>query len=179
MTEVHGLQHTLETLPFFKEMSERARTLIAGCASHAVFHDGDQILREGESADTFFVIRRGAAAVEVHVPGKKPLVIETLRDGEILGWSWLIPPYRTQFDARAVGLVRVVSIDGKCLRGKCEEDHELGYELYRHFVPVIVARLSAARLQMVDIYGYPAAYAEPEAAVAQDPTPPAKPYPNQ
>ncbi len=178
MGEVQGLQHTLEEHPFFKEMTARARNLVSDCASHKVFHDGDRILREGDPADTFYLIRRGAVAVEVHVPGKEPLVIETLNDGEILGWSWLIAPYRTQFDARAIGLVRVLSIDGRCLRGKCEEDIELGYELYRHFMPVIVSRLSSARLQMLDIYGDPGAYLAPETAGSETPTPPAKPSPN-
>jgi len=76
-----------------------------------------------------------------------------------------------------VGLVRAFGIDGRCLRGKCEEDHELGYEFYRHFLPVVVDRLSAARMQMIDIYGHPGAYADTEMENPLPPSPPAKPSP--
>ena len=173
-----GLERTLEEHPFFREMSVAARRLIAGCASHVVFRDGDRIYREGDPADKFFLVRHGSIAVEVALPGRKPLVIETLDDGEVLGWSWLVPPYRIRFDARAVGLVRVLSIDGRCLRTKCEEDHELGYEFYRRFLSVIVARLEAARLQMLDMYGHPSAYAEAESEIVEAPSAPAKPSPD-
>lgn len=177
MAPIEGLERTLAQHPFFKDMSERARGLIAGCASNRVFHDGDYIMKEGDPAGTFFLVRHGAVALEVHVPGRRPLVIETLGDGEVLGWSWLLPPYRVRFDARAVGLVRALGIDGKCLRGKCEEDCALGFEFYQHFLPVVVDRLTAARLQMIDMYGHPGAYAESESPPAV-PSAPAKPSPD-
>jgi hypothetical protein len=76
-----------------------------------------------------------------------------LGEGEILGVSWLVPPYRWDFDARAVGLVRAVAFDAACLRGKCEADHDLGYELMKRFVPELVRRMQAARLQSLNLYG--------------------------
>ena len=178
MTEILGLERMLAQHPFFHDMSETARGLIVGCAGNRVFHDGEHILREGEPADWFYLIRHGVVAIEVHVPTRKPLVIETLQDGEVLGWSWLVPPYRVSFDARAVGLVRTLSIDGKCLRNKCEQECALGYEFYKHFLPVVVARLTAARLQMMDIYGHPSAYAEPGSGFDDRPSAPAKPSPD-
>ncbi len=178
MGQVEGLKRTLAKHPFFKDMSKRARKLIAGCSAHAVFHDGDQIYREGEPADTFYLIRRGTVALEVQVPGREPLVIQTLGDGEVLGWSWLVPPYRTRFDSRAIGLVRVLSIDGKCLRGKCDEDHEMGYEFYKHLFPLVVGLLAGVRLQMIDIYGHPMVYSGQESEASDQTVAPAKPAPS-
>jgi hypothetical protein len=79
-------------------------------------------------------------------------VIHTYGDGEILGWSWLVPPYRWRFSGRALELTRVLMLDGKCLRGKCEKDHELGYELLKRFADILASRLDAARLQLIDMY---------------------------
>ncbi len=180
MATIGGLDRLLAEHPFFNDMSERARGLIAGCAANRVFHDGEYLMREGEPSDTFFLVRHGAVAVEVNAPGGSPLVLETLGDGDVLGWSWLVPPYRVQFDCRAVGLVRALSIDGKCLRGKCEEDASLGYEFLSHFVRVMAERLTATRLQMLDIYGHPSDYVEAQNRVAIETAAmvPAKPSPN-
>ncbi len=178
MAQIDGLEQMLAQHPFFSDMSEKARELIAGCTSNRVFHDGEVILREGEPADYFYLVRHGNVALEINLPTRKPLVIETLHDGEILGWSWLVPPYRVRFDARAVGLVRTFSIDGKCLRGKCESDCRLGYEFYKHFLPVVVDRLTAARLQMIDIYGHPEEYAEANTGFNGQPSAPARPSPD-
>jgi CRP/FNR family cyclic AMP-dependent transcriptional regulator len=179
MGQIAGLEQILAQHPFFADMSETARGLIAGCASNRVFHEGDPIFREGDAADTFYLVRHGVVALEINVPGREPLVIETLGDGEVVGWSWLVPPYQVRFDARAVGLVRAIAIDGKCLRHKCDEDCTLGYEFYKHFLPVVADRLTAARLQMMDIYGHPAAYAQEEEPISEEPSPPAKPVPGE
>jgi CRP/FNR family cyclic AMP-dependent transcriptional regulator len=177
MESLEGLERLLAQHPFFKDMRASTRELIAGCASNCVFRDGDRILKEGDAADSFYLLRHGAVALEIHVPARSPLVIETLSDGDVLGWSWLVPPYRVRFDARAIGLVRALRINGRCLREKCEQDSDLGYELYKQVIPVIVDRLTAARLQMVDIYGHPTDYANHEPGLAAPSSPPAKPSP--
>jgi CRP-like cAMP-binding protein len=128
--------------------------LIAGCARNRVFAAGEQLMREGEPADDFYVIRRGDVALETYVPQRGALTIETLHDGDLVGWSWLVPPYRTTFDARALVETHAVSFDGACLRGKCEADHDLGYELMTRFTAVIVERLQATRLRLLDVYGH-------------------------
>ena len=92
-------------------------------------------------------------ALELAVPQHDPLTISTLHDGEMVGWSWLFEPHRWAFDARAVEDTGVVAFDGACLRGKCEADHELGYQLMRRFAAVLVDRLQATRLQLLDVYG--------------------------
>lgn len=178
MASIEGLDRILAEHPFFHDMSERARGLIAGCAANRVFHNGDYLLREGDPANVFFLVRHGAVAMEVNAPGRSALVLETLGDGDVIGWSWLVPPYRIQFDSRAIGLVRALSIDAKCLRGKCEDDPGLGYEFLSHFVRVMAERLTATRLQLLDVYGHPSDYAEvPAARPIEEPTSPAKPSP--
>ena len=74
-------------------------------------------------------------------------------DEDVLGWSWLIPPYRWRFDARAIDLTRAIALDGKCLRGKCDQDPRLGYELLKRVAAIMAERLHATRLQMLDVYG--------------------------
>ena len=128
--------------------------LIAGCAQNRIFADGEYLAREGEPANAFYVLRRGSIALETYVPQRGALMIETLHEHDLVGWSWLVPPYRSQFDVRAVGEAHTIAFDGGCLRGKCEEDPVLGYELLSRFAPVIVARLQATRLRLLDVYGH-------------------------
>jgi len=147
------LESYLAEHPFLKDLPPRHRKLIVGCASNVRFDAGTYIFREGEEADRFFLVRHGRVALEIFAPGRGPFTIQTLREGEILGWSWLIPPFHWHFDARAVDLVRAIALDGKCLRGKCDEDHELGYEILKRFSHVMEENLKATRLQLLDVYG--------------------------
>jgi CRP/FNR family cyclic AMP-dependent transcriptional regulator len=144
----------LQGVPMFHGIAPEHLDLIAGCASNRIFRPGEYLLREGERADSFYVIRRGDVAVETYVPQRGALTLETLGGGDVLGWSWLFPPYRVAFDARAAETVHTVAFDGRCLRGKCEEDHDLGYELLKGFAEVIVERLQATRMQLLDVYGH-------------------------
>ena len=80
--------------------ARRALALIAGCAATSALRAGEALFREGEPADTFYLCVTGAVALEVHAPGGPPLVIETLHEGDTVGWSWLFPPYRWHFDGR-------------------------------------------------------------------------------
>lgn len=179
MGEPRGMESELSSYGFFNAMDESTRELIAGCATNVVFQAGEFIYREGDPANEFYLIRHGTVALEVHVPGRESLVIETIEHGEILGWSWLVPPYRSRFDARAVGLVRTICIDAKCLRDKMEEDHEIGYQFYRQFVPVVTDRLAAARMQVIDMYGHPRDYLGAQQTISTKPSKPAKPGPKK
>ena len=147
------LERILAEHPFFKEQEARYLQLIVGCAANVRFDAGQFIFREGEEANQFYVIRHGKVALEIFAPERGPIMIETLGEGEILGWSWLVPPYHWRFNARAVELTRAIALDGKCLRTKCEEDHNLGYELLKRFAHIIEQRLQATRLQLLDVYG--------------------------
>ncbi|MCS7234953.1 MAG: cyclic nucleotide-binding domain-containing protein [Armatimonadota bacterium] len=148
------LEELLAEHPFFRGMRTDYIRLFAGCASNVRFEEGAYLFREGEAADRLFLIRQGRVALELHTP-QGVAVIQTLSDGDVVGWSWMVPPYRWAFDARALGLVRAVSFDAACLRRKAEEDPALGYELLKRLVPVIVERLQATRLQLLDLYGEP------------------------
>lgn len=150
---MENLKSVLAEHPFLSGMNEAQLELLVGCASNVVFKAGEFVFREGEAADKFYVIRHGKVLIETHVPQKGTIIIRSREAGEILGWSWLVPPYRWHFDARAVELTRAIAFDGKCLRGKCENDHSLGYEIMKRFTLVIAERLEATRLQLMDIYG--------------------------
>jgi CRP-like cAMP-binding protein len=90
--------------------------------------------------------------LEVAAPQHKPIIVETLDEGDILGWSWLLPPYEWKFSAHVIEGVRALALDGKCLRSKCEQNHDLGYELLKRFTQIIDRRLDATRMQLLDIY---------------------------
>ncbi|MBI4597638.1 MAG: cyclic nucleotide-binding domain-containing protein [Candidatus Omnitrophica bacterium] len=138
--------------PFFKELDQAYLHLLAGCASNVVFQPGQYLFREGDQANRFFAIRQGKVALEIAVPGRVAITIETLDDGDVLGWSWIVPPHTKQFDARAVELTRALAFDATCLRGKCEHDPKLGFELMKRFTQLLGQRLQATRLQLLDVY---------------------------
>src|SRR4029453_15972243 len=101
----------------------------------------------------FYVLRHGSVALEMFVPARGTAVIETIEAGEVLGWSWLFEPYRWHFDARALSLVRATAFDGACMRGKCDADPALGYDLMGRFAQVLIGRLQSTRLRLLDVYG--------------------------
>ena len=149
------LVELLSACPVFTGLDGTTLELIAGCGRNVRFAAGQQLFREGEPADTFYVLRHGVVTLEMRVPARRPLVIETVHDGDVVGWSWLVPPYRWAFDARAAEPTAAVALDGACLREKCREDPALGFELLQRFSQVMVERLQAARLRLLDVYGDP------------------------
>jgi CRP-like cAMP-binding protein len=153
MTSPHELAPLLAEHPFFRGLRAEHLATIAGCASNVRFDAGSMIAREGDEAAKFYVIRHGTVAIESFTPQAGAVTIQTVSAGDILGWSWLLPPYHWQFSARAQELVRAVALDGTCLRAKCEADHDLGYELLKRFAEIVAQRLSATRLQLLDLYG--------------------------
>jgi len=151
---IRTLEELISAAPAFSGLADAHVQLIAGCGSNQHLEAGERLFREGTPAERFYLIREGAVALEVDTPGRGPLVIETMHDGDIVGWSWLFEPYRWQFDARATVGTATVCFDGACLRGKCEQDHELGYQLMRRFAALLIDRLQATRLQLLDVYGH-------------------------
>jgi CRP/FNR family cyclic AMP-dependent transcriptional regulator len=146
------LEPILSEHPFLKGLGPRIIELLVACAANVSFKAGEHLFREGQQADQFYVIRTGKVAIEVFAAAQGSINIQTIGEGEILGWSWLVPPYFWRFDAKALELTRVIALDGKCLRTKCEEDHQLGYELLKRFSHIITQRLEATRLQLLDLY---------------------------
>jgi CRP-like cAMP-binding protein len=147
------LERVLAAHPFFEGLDKRYLQLLVGCASNLRFDAGQTIFHRGAEANQFYLIRQGKVALEIHTPERSAITVQTLGPGDVLGWSWLIPPYRWLFDARVIEITRAIALDGKCLRAKCEEDHDLGYDLLKRFAQVVTQCLDAARLQLVDIYG--------------------------
>ena len=148
-----SLESVLIKHPFFENLEENYLKLMTGCASNVKFEAGQFIYQHGEEANQFYIIRQGKAALELCPPGKSPMTVQTVSEGDILGWAWLVPPYRWHFDAKAVELTRAIALDGKCLRAKCEEDKNLGYELLKRLLPVMGRSMEATRMQLLDVYG--------------------------
>ncbi len=152
---MEDLKSSLAAHPFFADLAPKHLETIVGCAKNVRFNAGDFILREGEPADAFYLIKVGRVAVETYVPHKGPIGIDMVSEGEVLGWSWLFPPYRWHFDARALDLTRAIALDGKCLREKKEIDHELGHRLMTFFAQIMQEVLQATRLRLLDMYQNP------------------------
>lgn len=143
----------LKEHPFFYGVNEAYLNLIAGCGRNVVFSPDSYIARENDQADTFYLIKKGKVGIETFIPQKKPLILQTLNEGDILGWSWLFPPYKWTFDIRSIDEVHAIALNGKCLRDKCEEDPRLGYDLMKRFASIMTGRLRTARMQNLDVYG--------------------------
>lgn len=142
---------------------------------HRIFHDLraphlDQLARtgheisvparhrlfdEGGNADRFWLIESGRVALDLHVPGRGPVLIETLGRDAVVGWSWLFAPRRWRFGARALEPVRALEFDAGLVRNLCMAEPELGHELTRRFAEVMLDRLQATRLRLMDLYGHP------------------------
>jgi CRP-like cAMP-binding protein len=146
------LERIIAEHSFFAGLDEGFLELMVGCASNIRFKAGDYILKEGDPANTFYLIREGQVAVEVFAPQHEPIIVSTLGIGEILGWSWLLPPFQWKFHARAMKDTRAIALDGRCLRTKCEANHDLGYEILKRFTQIMEQRLEATRLQLLDVY---------------------------
>jgi len=148
-----NLERLLSEHEFFAGLDPKYLDTLVGCASNVHYNTGEYIIREGTDADKFFVIRHGSVVIEIYSAAGGPVSIMTLGPGDVMGWSWLVEPYKWHFDARAAEGVRATVLDATCLRGKCESDHELGYQLLKRIVGVMENRLSATIIQMLDIYG--------------------------
>lgn len=147
------LEPVLAEHPFFAGLEPEYMKLMVGCAKNVRFEDGQFLFHEGGPADQFFLIRQGKVALEMGAPNKAPIIVDTIEENGVLGWSWLLPPYQWHFDAVALGLVRAVALDGRCLRQKFKRDHELGYEMCKRFFQVVANRLQQTRMQLMDVYG--------------------------
>ncbi len=147
------LTDLMDEVPALGTLTPEHRGTIAGCTRNRAFAPGEALMREGGPADTFYVIRGGDVAIETEVPGRGAVTLETLHGGEVVGWSWLLEPYTSAFGARALTTTRTLAIDGACLRGKCEADPALGYDLLKLLAAVFAVRLQETRLRLLDLYG--------------------------
>jgi CRP-like cAMP-binding protein len=153
---MNAIVDELRSHRFFADMEQDSVEALAGCGRNVVVPAGTALTREGKEADAFWAIRGGRASLGVATPGQGMFVLETLHAGDILGWTWLFPPYRWHFDADALDDIHAVVFDAACLRQKCEVDPALGFHLTQRFARVLDERLHAARMQVLDLYGHAA-----------------------
>ena len=118
------------------------------------FKAGEYVFKEGDDAEKFYIICDGKISVEIQMPNSHPFSLQFLREGDVLGWSWFIEPHQWKFSARVVEKAELIVVDGKSLKKACEDDHDLGYEIYKRLVGIFVQRLEATRDQLVEIYSH-------------------------
>lgn len=138
--------------PFFVGMSRHHLVLLTDAAMAAYFPAGRLIVREGEEADRFYVIESGRVQIEAQTEEEEKAVIDTLGPGELLGWSWMFPPYVWHFSARALEPTEAIYFHGNLLRQYCEKDHSLGYELFKRMSAVMASRMRKARRKMIEMH---------------------------
>ncbi len=143
---------SLATHPFFEGLAEAGLVPFASCAREVTVRAGGYVFREGGEADSLYLLGSGRVNLEIVVPPRGPLAIETLEGGDILGLSWLFPPYRWHLDARAVEDVSAVALDARCLRTRLDENPERGYLVLKKLVGQLYERLERVRLQRLDVY---------------------------
>ena len=149
---MEDLERIISEHPFCEGLEPGYLALLTGCASNVRFERGFYLFREQGEANELYLIRGGKIDLEVSAPPRPSLTVETVQAGELLGWSWLVPPYRWRFSAVAVEPVSAIAVNGRCLRAKCEKDALLGYELLRRTVEIMGQRLEATRFRLVDLY---------------------------
>ncbi|GAA4607391.1 CRP-like cAMP-binding protein [Actinoplanes octamycinicus] len=138
--------------PFLSGLSPRLLSDLIECGTEVRYPDGYRIFAEGAAADRFWLIRTGTVALDVTVPGNGEQILETIGAGDLLGWSWLLPPYRWRFGAVARTPVTATEFDAAAVRRRCAADADFGYAVLQRFVPVLGDRLTAARLRLLDLW---------------------------
>jgi len=146
------LESVVAELPFLKGLSSKHVQTLADNAMQTQFKAGELIFREGDPANRFYLIQRGQVALESSPEDGPAVRIQTLGTGDVLGWSWLFPPYYWHFDARALEPTSAIFFYGTRLREACENDHDLGYELMKRMTGVVLQRLQTARQQLLQFH---------------------------
>ncbi len=147
--EIRGI---LTGHPFLDGMSPEHLDRLAGLAEKAHFEAGKLIFQEGQHADSLYLILKGSVNLEVFNLDQDGLVILTVEDGEVLGWSWFVPPYRWRFDAKAVKPTDVLKFHVPELLQLCEEDTRFGYDFMKRMAAIVDQRLNAAKEHLLNVY---------------------------
>ncbi len=144
------LESVVAELPFLKGLSSKHLQTLADNAMQTQFKAGELIFREGDPANRFYLILSGRVVLESSRKDRPAVRIQTIGAGDVLGWSWLFPPYYWHFDARALEETTAIFFYGTRLREACENDHDLGYELMKRMTSVMLQRLQATRRQLIE-----------------------------
>lgn len=149
MSDATALEY-MRNHPFFDNLSSEYVEFLAQCASEIDVAQGDGIFSQGDRADRFYIVREGNVAVEVPALYGPTLEIQNLGPDQLLGWSWLIPPYEWDFQARATRDCRLLQFDGKKVLSRCESDTAFGYQIFKRFTVLMSERLTSARRKMME-----------------------------
>jgi len=148
-TSARSIERRIIEHPFLNGMTPHQHRILSDCAMAMHFSAGELIFREGDPANRFYLIEKGNVSLESYVKGQGMIPIQTIGVGEVLGWSWLFPPYFWHFNARALEPIDAIFFYATPLREECESDHELGYELLKRMAEVMLRRLQATRRQFL------------------------------
>ena len=148
-----NIAEILNNHPVFSKLSVKQKKSLQSCGKNVIFNAGQIVLDQFQIADKFYILCTGHVLLQSISPKNKTIKIQTLSRHDILGWSWLVPPFKWHFEAEALEKTEAIEFDGNAVKRLMENDHEFGYFLLKEFLPIIVGRLQAARLQKIDIYG--------------------------
>lgn len=147
----------LAAQPFLRGMPPAQVRALAGLCEHVTVAAGRRLFEEGAPADRFWIIDAGQVTLDASVPGRGRVVIETLGRSDVIGLSWMQPPYQWRFGAVATQPTQAFAFDARAVRNACDADPVLGYELSRRFSGVVVRRLQATRARLIDAWAHPEA----------------------
>ncbi|MET0765948.1 MAG: cyclic nucleotide-binding domain-containing protein [Blastococcus sp.] len=143
----------LARFPVFGHLTAAQRTSVAGVARECSYADGTRLFREGDPATGCWVIRSGQVALGTSVPGRGQVVVQTLHEPDVVGWSWLVPPYRWSFTATTVGAAQAIAFDAVRLRTLTRRDPTLCCGLLLGLFEAVLPRLQGTRARLLDLYG--------------------------
>jgi CRP/FNR family transcriptional regulator, cyclic AMP receptor protein len=143
--------------PFVRGMRAEQAVRLNDAACYVSMPSRHRIFDEGGAADRFWLIETGQVALDLHVPGHGPVIIETLGRGDVIGWSWLFPPFEWLLGAVTMQPTQAFELNGRAVRNMCDADPVLGHEITHRLITVMVRRLQANRIRLLDVYGHPAA----------------------
>ncbi|MFO1432009.1 MAG: cyclic nucleotide-binding domain-containing protein [Candidatus Competibacteraceae bacterium] len=149
------IEQYLSSLAFFAGLRPEVIEFLARCAGEQQIQPGEVLFRQGEHAHHFYLVRNGRVAIEIPAITGPMLQVQSLGADHILGWSWLIPPYKWNFQARAEVPTTVLAFDGDTVRARCEAEANFGYPLLKRFVTLMAERLEVARQKMMDQWNPP------------------------
>ena len=145
------LKSTIAGHPFLRGLKPEHLEIVARHAREAEFEAGQVIFHEGESAYQFYLILEGKVAVESYVPREDNIPVQVIGGGDVLGWSWLFPPFTWHFQARALEATKAIFLDGARLLVACENNHDFGFELLKRIAQVVIQRLQATRRYRLEL----------------------------
>jgi len=149
------VEDIISTHPFWKGLNPHYFHVLRECATYVRWGPDQAVLTAEFDAEHFYLIHHGRIALQAFLPGKGTITIQTIGPGQALGWSWLFPPYRWHFSARSIEITEAVCFGAHRLRDYAEENHDFGYELAMRVGQILLQRLQATRLQLIDFYNVP------------------------